>query len=220
STPRAPRARSASARAIRSWSSDAGDPGVSPMDPAAPAVTPAPPKQDPRRLLLKNTAILALGQLIGAPMSMIVTAVVGRFLGSASYGEMTIAGTWVTLGFLFVDWGQSQLMAGEIARDRSKAGTLLGTSLVWRVVAAVLIYGLMASYGGLSGNSREFQVILLLMTVQWLIVSFTTATLDAIRGLERTDISAYQNILQPLLRLLVVVPALALLHWKVRGAIL
>ena len=193
------------------------------MDPAAPAPSPppGPPKQDPRRLLLKNTAILAMGQLIGAPMSLVVTAVIGRLLKSASYGELTIAGTWVTLGFLFVDWGQSQVMAAEIARDRSQAGRLLGTSLAWRVVAAVLVYGALAGYGALSlkGNAQEFQVLLALFMVQQLILSFTTATLDAIRGLERTDISAKQNILQPFLRLLIVWPALALLHWKARGAI-
>src|SRR3954470_6266845 len=108
------------------------------MDPAAPAVAaaPPPPAQDPRRLVLKNTMILMLGQFLGMPLSMLVTGTLGRYLGAAAYGLIYIAQTQTGLGFLFVDWGQGAVMSGEIARDRSRAGLLLGTLLAWRVMAA------------------------------------------------------------------------------------
>lgn len=189
------------------------------MEPAAPVASAVPPKQDPKHLVLKNTAILMLGQLIGTPLSMLVVVVMARYLGPEYYGQIYIGQAMTTLGFLFVDWGQGSLLSGEIARDRSKGGVLLGTSLVWRLVASVLVYAILVLWTSFEKNSPDFQMILLLLTVQSVIYNVTTATLEAIRGLERTDISAYQNVLQPLLRLVIVVPVLAIFHAGVRGAL-
>jgi O-antigen/teichoic acid export membrane protein len=190
------------------------------MDSAAPAVTPSPPAQDPRRLVLKNTMILMLGQFLGMPLSLLATSLVGRFLGAAAYGLIYVAGTRTVLGFLFVDWGQGQVMAGEIARDRSKAGLLLGTSLVWRLTAALLVYGVLFVWALLEGSSREFQGILLLLTLHSLILTCTAASVDAVRGLERTDVSAYQNVLQPVLQMAIVVPVLWIFRRNVNAALL
>jgi O-antigen/teichoic acid export membrane protein len=192
------------------------------MDPAIPAAAAAPPPQhqDPKRLVLKNTMILMLGQLIGSPLTMVVAAVIGNYLGSAAYGAIYIAGTMTVLGFLFVDWGQGPVMAGEIARDRSRGGDLLGTSLVWRIVASGLVYLILAIWTSLEHHEAGFQMILFLISLQCLLVTLTSACLEAIRGLERTDISAYQNVLQPLLNLALVVPVLALFHGGVRATLL
>jgi len=190
------------------------------MEPAAPVASATPPRQDPKRLVLKNTAILMLGQMIGTPLSMLVVVVMARYLGPEYYGLIYIGQAMTTLGFLFVDWGQGSVIAGEIARDRSKGGVLLGTSLVWRLFASLVVYAILAAWTALEKNAPDFQMILFLLTAQAVIYSLTTVTLEAIRGLERTDISAYQNVLQPLLRLAIVVPVLAIFHAGVRGALL
>jgi O-antigen/teichoic acid export membrane protein len=178
------------------------------MDPAAPAVIASPPAQDPRRLVLKNTMIMMLGQVLGMPLSMLVTVAMGRLLGPAPYGDIYVASTRTGLGFLFVDWGQGQVMAGAIARDRSKAGLLLGTSLVWRAMAALIVYAVLFGWALVERSSLDFHLILLLLTMHSLITTMTAGSVDAIRGLERTDVSAYQNVLQPLLGLAIVVPVL------------
>jgi O-antigen/teichoic acid export membrane protein len=176
--------------------------------PAATAAPSAPNAQDPRRLVLKNTAILMAGQLLGTPLSMLVAVVMGRYLGAAYYGEVYDATTMATFGFLFVDWGQGSVMAGAIARDRSKGGELLGTSLTWRLAASVVMYGLLVAWSALEKNAPDFHTILFLLAVQCLILTMTSGTLEAVRGLERTDISAIQNVLQPILGLMLVVPVL------------
>jgi O-antigen/teichoic acid export membrane protein len=162
--------------------------------------------------VLKNTAILMAGQLLGTPLSMLVAVVMGRYLGPAYYGEVYIATAMTTFGFLFVDWGQGSVMAGEIARDHSKGGELLGTSLAWRLLSSVAMYGLLAAWSAFEDNPPDFQKILFLLAIQSLILTMTSGTLEAVRGLERTDISAIQNVLQPILGLMLVVPVLVV--WK------
>ena len=167
------------------------------MEPAAPAVTAAPQSQDPKRLVLKNTMMLILGQVIATPLSMVVTAAMGRYLGPAFFGEFYIATAMTTFGFLLVDCGQG-------------AGELLGSSLVWRLFASVVVYLILVLWSSFEDHSPHFQVILFLVTVQWVLMSLASASLEAVRGLERTDINTKGNILQPFLNLLVVVPVLVL----------
>ena len=189
------------------------------MEPTAPAASAAPQTQDARRLVLKNTMVLMLGQLIGSPLSMVVAAVIGRYLGSAYYGAVYIAGTMTTFGFLFVDWGQGPVLAGEIARNRARGGELLGTSLVWRLLSSVLVYAILATWTSFEEHPPDFQLILFLLAVQSLLLTLTSSSLEAIRGLERTDVSAYQNILNPLLGLALVVPVLVFFQGGVRAAL-
>jgi O-antigen/teichoic acid export membrane protein len=193
---------------------------MDPAAPAAPAVTASPPAQDPRKLVLKNTMILMLGQILGMPLSTLVTVAMGRLLGAASYGDIYVAGTRTGLGFLLVEWGQGPVMSGGIARDRSKAGLLLGTTLVWRLSTALLVYGVLFVWALAERSSQDFHMILALLTLQSLITTMIAASVDAVRGLERTDVSAYQNVLQPVLGLAIVVPVLAIFRRNVRAALL
>src|SRR4051812_42108518 len=122
---------------------------------SAPAVAPAPAPQgpDPKRLVLKNTVVLLTGQLIGAPLNMAVTAVMAQYLGPAFYGSIFLITARTTVGWLFAEWGQGAVVSGEIARDHSRAGELLGTTLVWRVLASLLMYGILAASFALDPSS-------------------------------------------------------------------
>jgi O-antigen/teichoic acid export membrane protein len=192
------------------------------MDAAAPAVTAAPQGQDPRRLVLKNTLVLLLGQLIGAPLNIWVTLVMGRELGADFYGGIYLVTAWTTFGWLFVEWGQGPVVSGEIARDRSRGGELLGSSLVFRVATSLLAYAVLAIWFAHDARNAlpQKQIILLLISVQCLLLTVNNLNLEAVKGLERMDVSAYQNVLQPLFSLLFIMLVLKYLHLGVRAALL
>jgi O-antigen/teichoic acid export membrane protein len=189
------------------------------MEPAAPAASAAPPAPDPRRLVLKNTMVLMLGQAVGQPLSMLLAFAVARLLGPAGLGEIQIATAMAGFGFLFVDWGQGPVISGAVARDRSLGGELLGTSLVWRVSAGMAMYLILALIASFETHEPGFQLVLALMALQTMMINLNAASLEAIRGHERTDVSAYQNILQPILGLAVVVPVLLFFKAGVVGAL-
>src|SRR6187549_2688087 len=103
---------------------------------------PAPPAPEaPKKsgAVLRNTLILVGGQLAGVPLSILLSATMGRYLGAADFGYIYLAGTLTGFGFLLVEWGHGGVMAAAIARDRSRAGSLLGTTLLWRTLATVVV---------------------------------------------------------------------------------
>src|SRR6185312_6143704 len=81
-----------------------------------------------RSLILRNTLYLTVAEILAMPLSVANTALHARYLGAARFGLMYSAAALCALGFLAVDWGQSGSLTAQVARDRPRAGALLGTS--------------------------------------------------------------------------------------------
>ena len=76
--------------------------------------------------------MLVLAQLTGTPLSMLINAVMSRYLGPEDFGVLYLAWTFVTFAALGAEWGQASALPSMVAKDRSRAGELLGSGLVWR----------------------------------------------------------------------------------------
>lgn len=155
--------------------------------PAAPA---ARKDREISKLLVKNTTLLMGAQILSMPLSIAITALLGRYLGPEDFGAMYLAGTFCAFGFLVVEWGQGGALTALIARDRSRAGDLLGTGLVFRLPLAGVVYGVLAGLAHLLGYPPRFQWILALVAASQWLGTLAGSYLNAIRGFERTDIAA------------------------------
>jgi O-antigen/teichoic acid export membrane protein len=162
------------------------------------------------RLIFKNAIVLVAAQVVAAPLSFVANAVMGRYLGADDFGELYLASTLWSFGFLLVDWGQSAILPSFVAKDRSRTGVLLGTGLAWRMMMLPVLYaGLAAACIALHYGAR-FQVILALIVASGVMWTFSTACHDTIRGFERTDVAAIAIVGQQVLAVLVNVPILIL----------
>jgi len=166
--------------------------------------------QNKQGLVLKNMLFLVGAQVVGTPLSILVNATMGRYLGAIPLGQAYLASTLTQFAFIFVEWGQSGLIPAHVARDRSSAGELLGTALAWRLGMAALVYLPMALGCLALGYEHAFQLILLLVTLQWLFGALSTACQDTVRGFERTDVGALGQVGQQLLNALCVIPTVVL----------
>jgi O-antigen/teichoic acid export membrane protein len=160
-------------------------------------------------LVLKNAFLLAAAQVLATPLSVLVNAVLARHLGASDFGSIYLASTMCAFGFLLVDWGQPGTLPALIARDRSRAGEIVGTGLVWRLGAALVVYAGLAVAAALL-YPPGFGSVLALVLLGYLVGDLATAGQDAIRGFERTDVAAYAVVGLPLLNALIVVPVLLL----------
>src|SRR5882757_6271314 len=86
--------------------------------------------------VFRNTSLLVIAQAIVTPISVLINAIAGRTLGSANFGLLYQALTFSSFVFLFVEWGQSNVLTGRVARQREAAGELLGSGISLRVAAA------------------------------------------------------------------------------------
>jgi O-antigen/teichoic acid export membrane protein len=132
---------------------------------------------------------------------------------------MYVAGTMCSFAVLALEWGQQGAVPALVARDRSLAGTYLGTSLAWRVLMSVVISGVLAVLCELLGyGSAQKWAVGLLFPVT-VVTSVCAGIKDTIRGFERTDIPALAHVGQQFVGLMVIVPVM-LLGGRLRAVLL
>jgi len=127
-------------------------------------------------------------QLLTTPLSMLVSAVLGRRLGAADFGALYLAQTAVGVGFLVVDWGQSLVIAGAVARDRHAAERLLGTSVLLKLGASVLATALLFALGFAQGYSPPARLALIFLSL--------TATASAVQASGAAVLRGYEKLTQ------------------------
>ena len=170
-------------------------------------------------VILRNAFFLILSQAIVTPMAMVINAVMGRYPGATEFGQLYLAGTFTALGFLLVEWGQGALLTGEVARNRDRAGELLGSSIAFRLAASVLVGGALVLIALHQGRDRAFAVVVLLVVLSSAMGTVVGAAQDTVRGFERMDFGAASYVGWQVLRLAVVVPTV-LLGGRIRGVLL
>jgi O-antigen/teichoic acid export membrane protein len=177
-------------------------------DTTSAAAEAVPPPAKPS--LVRNTLYLTVGQAATVPIAVIANALLGRYLGPEEFGHSYLAATLCAFAVLALEWGQQGAVPALVARDRSKAGMYLGTSLVWRVTMAVLISGVLAILCELLGYGSAQKWAVGLSFPIAVLISCGAGFKDTIRGFERTDLPALAHVAQQVLGLLVILPVLLL----------
>jgi len=140
--------------------------------------------------VLRNAIWLIGAQVLAAPLSVLINAFAGRYLGPADFGVLYLATTYSAFALLFVEWGQFGTLTGKIATHRSRAGELLGSAMLWRSAAGAMAAACVLTLCVIAGYGRSFLVVMALMLVATGLSSVAAAAQDAVRGFERTDFAA------------------------------
>src|SRR5262249_42896674 len=93
-------------------------------------------KRSSSHILARNIFFLLAGQVASSVLSLILTAVLGRWLGVEDFGVYYLLVALSTFAYVLVDWGQSAYLIRESARRHEDGGKLLGGALVFRMVVA------------------------------------------------------------------------------------
>ena len=161
-----------------------------------------------RRVVARNALIMMLAQILGMPLSMLTNILMGRHLGPEEYGQYYLLTTFATLAFLFVDWGLGTIIPARIATDRAGAGRYLGSVMGWTLCGSVVALLFMATVFYLRGETRTFLAGLSLVCLGQALALLVRNATDAVRGFERTGLSAYAQVGTQLLTAVLVIPAL------------
>jgi O-antigen/teichoic acid export membrane protein len=165
----------------------------------------------PQRLILRNTLLLIGAQVIATPLSVVINAVAARVLGPSDFGQLYLATTFGSLAFLVVEWGQPTALTGMVARDRSRAGVLLGSGLTLRACVLPLVLLVLLVACGLAGYDRRFLIILAWVLLGSAFGTVAGACQDIMRGYERSDFAAGGMVAAQCLSALIVVPTLLII---------
>jgi O-antigen/teichoic acid export membrane protein len=162
------------------------------------------------QLVVRNTLFLVLSQFVTAPLSLLVNAVMGRYLGPEDFGLLYLLFTITTLVFIVVEWGQQATLTSMVARSPERSGVLLGSALAFRLPLTLLAYGVSAASLLVLGHPVSVQRPYLLVFVCSALATTATVIGAILRGHERISLLVRINIGTALLQAVLPVGALLL----------
>lgn len=174
------------------------------------AAGPAPAAPGNQHRLVKNTVYLTAAQAATIPIAVLMNGLLGRYLGAEAFGYIYLAGTTCAFAVLALEWGQQGAVPALVARDKERAGLILGTSLAWRGLMAFVTAAAVALACELLGYTEAQKWAVALTFPVSVLTSLSTGFKDTIRGFERTDIPALVHVGQQIMNVVVIVPVLLL----------
>lgn len=160
--------------------------------------------------VFRQASVLVLARAVATPLSILLNAIAARAIGPGAFGRYYQALTFASFIFLFVEWGQPNVLIARVAVRPAAAGELLGSAIVSRICAALLAGAAAPLICALAGYDREFEAILGLAMLGGAFMTVAAAYQDALRGLERADLAAASYLGWQLLSTVVSVPTLLL----------
>jgi O-antigen/teichoic acid export membrane protein len=160
--------------------------------------------------VFRSASLVVVARVVAAPVSILVNAVAARALGADDFGLLYQALTFSTFVFLFVEWGQPNVLVAKVATRGAPVGDLLGSAILSRVCASVIAGCIVPLVCLLAGYQRDFVLILLLTMLTATFATVSGACQDVLRGFERTEIAAGSYLGWKLLTAVIAVPALLL----------
>src|SRR5512142_1492750 len=110
-------------------------------DPAPPATASSTTVLDASAALSRNAFFLVVGQAGTTALSVVLSAALGRSLGAVDFGVFYLVTTMAMFAYGVVEWGQNLYVTREVARHPARAAELLGSAVLFRVVAAAVVAG-------------------------------------------------------------------------------
>lgn len=107
--------------------------------------------------MIENSGWLIFDKFVRMLLGLAVSVWVARYLGPAQFGELAYALAYIALFQAVATLGLDGIVVRDIARDKSAAGTVLGTAFSLRLAAGILCWlsavGSMALINGLDSRS-------------------------------------------------------------------
>ncbi|MFZ0549428.1 MAG: oligosaccharide flippase family protein [Steroidobacteraceae bacterium] len=160
--------------------------------------------------VFRSAGLIVVARVLAIPVSILVNAVSARVLGAGAFGVLYQAMTFSSLVFLFVEWGQPNVLMARVATHNAAAGELLGSGLACRAVAAVIAGCLVPLACWVAGYHRQFVLVLSLTMLTATFATLAGACQDTLRGFERAHLAAGSYLGWQLLSAAIVVPTLLL----------
>lgn len=146
-----------------------------------------------KNLILKNTAVLFVGQFVTWALTIFYTIYVPRHVGPVGWGELGLAGAWTTVGSTLAALGMGTLMVRDMSRDHSKAADMIGVALVTRMLLALpcmLVIALLAWPYPL-----HTQIVIYILSIGMVLQLLTGPFQAGFQAIERMKYNSFSDII-------------------------
>jgi O-antigen/teichoic acid export membrane protein len=122
---------------------------------------------------LKNTGWLLFEQIFRMILSLAVTTLMARYLGTHNYGLISYGAAYIAIFTTISQLGIGEILVNEIIKNRDKTGIIIGTTIILRLFSAllsiILIY-IVVAY--LNPNNFVLQIITFIQSISLLFIAF------------------------------------------------
>jgi len=141
--------------------------------------------------LLRNTIWLAGGRVASQLMSVGLTVVLARGLGTAGFGQYAFVGAVLVIGNVITTFGTESYLVREIAGRRADLARLLATALrLQLLLSAAFVLVVLVGAGWLPNRTDDLVAALRIFILSLFPLAFASVFSAALRGAERMDLAA------------------------------
>ena len=176
----------------------------------------------------RGSFILLLGQVVSTVVAAIGSILVARFLGSTSYGQVTVAMIPVSIAALFGDWGVSSALIKFIAQYRFEQKTeelkaFVQTGLLLKAAGGVFLSLIIFFLSGFLAvnvfHQPRLKLLIEIASANLFAQSLISTSQSIFIGFERMEFHSLTVIIASILKSLLA-PILVLLGYGAFGAVL
>ena len=140
----------------------------------------------PRRVT-KNTFFLFLGDGISRVLGLALIIFIARYLGDIGYGKYAFAFAFASLFLVLSDLGISALTIREVARDTSKAGKYIGSSVIIKAILSLGCLILIAIVINLMDYPQDTTLAVYIVGLALVFSSFNDFSRSIFRAFEKME---------------------------------
>ena len=132
----------------------------------------------------RNVLVTLATQLVSWALTFAVTLFLPRYVGDTGLGNLALADSLVVVFGVVVPLGTSTVLVREIARDRSRTGSLLAATLLLRFPLGLLMGGLAVGLTALLHYSPLVRLLVTLAAAGMVVAMLNDALASALQGQE------------------------------------
>jgi len=148
------------------------------------------------RLIARNAAARAVGELVAKFGSLAFFVVMARRLGSVGFGEFQFALALTGALIYVAGFGTDDLIAREASRERARSGRLLSDAIWIKLIGGIVMLGVAASIVGAGDYTRESRLVVLVVGVGTLFEVASKSWFSIFQAYQRLELASATLILQ------------------------
>jgi len=160
--------------------------------------------------IVKNTSILLVQQVITWTSSFALAIFLPRYLGPVEYGRLFLAGAFIAIFRVFVEYGGNYLVARNIARSPESAGQTVVDATGFRLVVGLIAFIAACVIAITANYPHDVQVLIMIVGLSLLWKGLMTVLAASYQGLEIMQYSSVGAITEAMFMSFVSVGALLL----------
>lgn len=122
---------------------------------------------------MRNTSWLLFEQIFRMGLSLIVTSLMARYLGTADFGLINYSLAFIIIFTTVTNLGIDSIIVNEIINHRDKTGGIIGTTIYLRLVASVIsVFFMFLIVSFLNADEKTIILITFIQSISLLFVIF------------------------------------------------